>query len=295
VDRLAPFNVVFVVAVMRIAGHAFLIVGFLLCISIAWAAIGFFAMGFGLIFLLIAEERKKAKKASTLRSRCTETQFGSIEAVQPLKATTLNATQVWQDQTGLHAYEPNQVDEWESLVRSDQDLSRVVTNLTPFGQKYVEQLAKAYVAFNDKAFLPMILNMVIASARKDADLRSVDAFVGPNDQSSASSSQPDRLREIASLTTLKSSSEDGRDRWENGREAIQPKSMDSFVIPLQRAPLSGSGQRSESPAHHDDVTAEADVFSPVQPPVQEIEPGDVDNLKSLFDQLVLSSSKGKES
>jgi hypothetical protein len=55
---------------MRIAGHAFLIVGFLLCISIALAAIGFFAMGFGLIFLLIAEEREKA---SALRSRCTET------------------------------------------------------------------------------------------------------------------------------------------------------------------------------------------------------------------------------
>jgi hypothetical protein len=278
---------------MRIAGHAFLIVGFLLCISIAWAAIGFFAMGFGLIFLLIAEEREKA---SALRSRCTETQFGSIEAEQPLKATTLNATQVWQDQTSLRAYEPNQIDEWESLVRRDQDLSRVVTNLTPFGQKYVEQLAKAYVAFNDKAFLPMILNMVIASARKDADLRSVDAFVSPNDQSSARSSQPDSLSEIASLTTFKSSSEDGRDRWENGGgEAIQSKSMDSFVILPQHAPLSGSGQRSESPADHDDVTAEADFFSPVQPPVQEIEPGDVDNLKSLFDQRVLSSSKGKAS
>ncbi len=277
---------------MRIAGHAFLIVGLLLCISIAWAAMGFFAMGFGLIFLLIEEEREKA---SALRSRCTETQFGSIEAEQPLKATTLNATQAWQDQTSLRAYEPNQIDEWESLVSRDQDLSRVVTNLTPFGQKYVEQLAKAYVAFNDKAFLPMILNMVIASARKDADLRSVDAFVSPNDQSSERGSQPDSLREIAPLTMFKSSSEAGRDRWENGREAIQSKSMDSFVILPQHAPLSGSGQRSESPADQDDVTVEADVFSLVQPPLQEIEPGDAGNLKSLFDQLVVSSSKGKES
>jgi hypothetical protein len=197
--------------------------------------------------------------------------------------------------TSLQACEPNQIDEWEALIRSDQDLSRVVTNLTPFGQKYVEQLAKAYVAFDDKAFLPRILNMVIASARKDADLRSVDAFVSPNDQSSERSSQPDSLREIAPLTMFKSSSEAGGDRWENGREAIQSKSMDSFVILPQHAPLSGSGQRSESPADQDDVTVEADVFSLVQPPLQEIEPGDVGNLKSLFDQLVVSSSKGKES
>jgi hypothetical protein len=49
---------------------------------------GFFAMGFGLIFLLIAEERKKARKTSTSRSRLTETQFSSIEAEQPLRATT---------------------------------------------------------------------------------------------------------------------------------------------------------------------------------------------------------------
>jgi hypothetical protein len=144
----------------------------------------------------------------------------------------------------------------------------VVTNLTPFG----------------------------ASVRKDADLRSVDAFVSPNDRSSAGSSQPDSLRETTSLTTFENSSEEGRGRWEYGvGEAIRPKSMDSFVVALQRAPLSKSSQRSESAADHDGVTAEAVVFSPVQPPVQEIEPDDVDNLKILFDQLLLSSSKGKES
>jgi hypothetical protein len=44
---------------MRILGTLLLFGGFLLCISIAWAAVGFLMMGFGLICLLMAERRKK--------------------------------------------------------------------------------------------------------------------------------------------------------------------------------------------------------------------------------------------
>jgi hypothetical protein len=53
------FGIVLIETVMRVAGAILLVSGFLLCTSVAWAAIGFFAMGFGLIFLLIAKERKK--------------------------------------------------------------------------------------------------------------------------------------------------------------------------------------------------------------------------------------------
>ena len=44
---------------MRLIGYALLVGGALLCISIVWAAIGFFMMGLGLICLLIAQERNK--------------------------------------------------------------------------------------------------------------------------------------------------------------------------------------------------------------------------------------------
>ena len=44
---------------MRPFGFVLLVVGFLLCLSIVWAAIGFLMMGFGLICLLIAERRGK--------------------------------------------------------------------------------------------------------------------------------------------------------------------------------------------------------------------------------------------
>jgi hypothetical protein len=273
---------------MRILGHTFLSVGFLLCVSIAWAAIGFFAMGFGLIFLLIADEQFKA---SALRSRLLEIQSGSIEAERTVKAATPNATQVWQAQTSLLAYGPNQIDEWQSLVRKDQDLSRVVTILTPFGQKYVEQLARTYIAFNDRTFLPMILDMVVASARKDADLRPFDAFASPDDQSSVPRSQPDSLREIASLATFRGSSDkDSSKPREIAEMPIQGELLNSSVILSQRAPPSGSDRRSEG-SIRDDVAAEADS---VQPSVQEVERGETDSLKSLFDLLVLSRGKAGE-
>jgi hypothetical protein len=48
---------------MRLFGFVLLIAGFLLCVSIVWAALGFLMMGFGLICLLIAERnRKRAAK-----------------------------------------------------------------------------------------------------------------------------------------------------------------------------------------------------------------------------------------
>jgi hypothetical protein len=44
---------------MRLSGFVLLIAGFLLCVSIVWAALGFLMMGFGLICLLIAERNRK--------------------------------------------------------------------------------------------------------------------------------------------------------------------------------------------------------------------------------------------
>lgn len=44
---------------MRILGAVLLVVGFLLCLSIVGAALGFFMMGAGLISLLVAEQRSK--------------------------------------------------------------------------------------------------------------------------------------------------------------------------------------------------------------------------------------------
>ncbi len=52
---------------MRILGWLLLVVGLLLCVSVLWAAAGFFCMGLGLILLQIAErKRRRAKSAASL-------------------------------------------------------------------------------------------------------------------------------------------------------------------------------------------------------------------------------------
>jgi hypothetical protein len=148
--------------VMRLAGATLLVIGFLLCVSIAWAAIGFFAMGFGLIFLLIADERMLALNLESAGSRNGLASPSSQRMAPPVPSAR---GEVCRDKA------PCESDKWRSLVESDQDLARVVEILTPFGQKYVDQLAGAYLAFENKAFLPAILNLLKASARQDTNLQ----------------------------------------------------------------------------------------------------------------------------
>jgi hypothetical protein len=63
---------------------------------------------------------------------------------------------------------PSDAEKWRALVAGDADLARSVEVLAPFGQQYVDQLATAYLAFQDKAHLPGIVKMVIATIKKNA-------------------------------------------------------------------------------------------------------------------------------
>ena|SRR5437879_4588648 len=51
---------------MRILGWLLLLGGLLLCVSVLWAAPGFFCMGLGLIFLQIAERKRRSAKSAAL-------------------------------------------------------------------------------------------------------------------------------------------------------------------------------------------------------------------------------------
>jgi hypothetical protein len=145
---------------MRVAATTLLVFGFLLCVSIAWAAIGFVAMGFGLICLLIVEERNKT---TAFRSGISEIEPKPTGSPRPI-AASISTANIREDLT------PREMDKWCSLVASDEDLSQVVTILALFGQKYVNQLARTYIVFDDKAYLPTILKQIVASAREDAEL-----------------------------------------------------------------------------------------------------------------------------
>jgi hypothetical protein len=144
---------------MYIVGLGLFLTGFLLCLSIAWAAIGFLAMGFGLICVLIAEERKKS---SRLRLEPPPAQ-PPLQARSFLSALPTANTEARQDRT------TSEKQEWRLQVENDRDLAKVERVLSQYGSQYVDQLATVYAVFNNKAFLPVILKMIVASAKLNAE------------------------------------------------------------------------------------------------------------------------------
>jgi hypothetical protein len=68
-----------------------------------------------------------------------------------------------------------------SLVRNDADISRAASSLAPFGKKYMDELAKAYLVLNDKDYLPIIFKKITAAIRKDAGKDTASAAVAESD------------------------------------------------------------------------------------------------------------------
>jgi hypothetical protein len=57
---------------------------------------------------------------------------------------------------------------WNALVQYDADIKRIVEALAPFGQKYIDEFAQAFMALNDKNYLPQIIEKILATAKADA-------------------------------------------------------------------------------------------------------------------------------
>ena len=185
---------------MRIAGTFLLLGGFLLCISIVWAAVGFLMMGLGLICLLMAERRTKPSMASSgpladAAGRRLEPPPLQVEKhAQPAEPVEASPSRIGARQASLPESrqpkprkpalvsrkerpvrrpdepDPNAYDleKWRALVKSDADISRSVEAVQPFGKKYVDQLAVAYLAFQEKSYLPAIVKMVADAIKKDS-------------------------------------------------------------------------------------------------------------------------------
>lgn len=131
---------------MYIAGGALLVVGFLLCVSVAWAALGFVLMSCGLICFLIADRRKRARE------------------IQPAAASAQTDPFIGGSPTPTQRGEElQQKQSWQLLIDADPDLARIATILARFGPRYVDQLATVYAVFDRKDFLPIILEMIISA------------------------------------------------------------------------------------------------------------------------------------
>lgn len=157
---------------MRLTGWVLLLIGGLLCATIAWAALGFLLMGVGLISLQVAERRRRP--AGDLVPAGT-TGFVPPRLSAGLQPPTLDpfAGQggsaqrqprrvAWPDRKGGPAYDQ---EAWRRLVEGDPDLARIAKVLADYGPQYVDELAVSYLAAPDKKRLGAIVDGIIARAR----------------------------------------------------------------------------------------------------------------------------------
>jgi hypothetical protein len=172
-----------------------LIGGCLLCVWVVWAAVGFLLMGFGLICLQIAE-RNKARSAeltaahfddidrrrepsqvpeqktapsagsTVARPENSEPEQESSLSAEPKPAPVLPERGADRQQDAIDPCPYDKV-KWRALLENDADIARSAAALAPFGEKYVAELATAYLVLNDKEYLPMIFKKIASAVRKD--------------------------------------------------------------------------------------------------------------------------------
>ncbi len=296
---------------MRLAGWVLLVGGVLLCVSILSAALGFLFMGFGLIFLQIAEQADQSPATpDALRSG----QSGPEPEPPPPRALAPSQAEEEREVVDREsAIDPNSYDKerWRLLLRNDADISRLVTALAPYGQKYVDELAAAYLALNDKDHLPMILREIIASARRDSrvasDLTDKNANAGTDGLAVGRTRRVDQVRDWRVGYTDEPNSVNNISKVDAGLKKEQVsnqygrKFSDDVAASAARKtsieetnlkPVGAHRESNVSPAGQ--IAVEATNPEPPAPPVaaagldegtQEVDAVDTDNLTDILSQL----------
>jgi hypothetical protein len=173
---------------MRILGALFFIIGFLLLFTVILAGLGLFLMLVGLVLMVVGGGRRKVVinnvvSVNALPAALPRDMHQDFAAPPPVERRepvleqreryALPSPGREYREPELRTINPDPYDraKWKALVEYDPDISRVVSALSPYGQKYVDQLATGYLALNDKEYLPMIVQKILATAKDDAARR----------------------------------------------------------------------------------------------------------------------------
>ncbi|MCC8938983.1 hypothetical protein H8A99_21520, partial [Bradyrhizobium sp. Arg68] len=159
---------------MRLTGWILLLIGGLLCATIAWAALGFLLMGVGLIALQVAERRRLGAEAAVAGAGGADFTPRLVGAgLQPPTLAQDASQDAFQDtassqqprRSEKRSGAPYDREAWRRLVESDPDLAGLAKVLADYGPQYVDELATSYLAAPDKNRLGAIVDGIIARAR----------------------------------------------------------------------------------------------------------------------------------
>jgi hypothetical protein len=181
---------------MIVLGIILIVFGLLLCLTIIGAPIGFFLIFMGFICLAIgAVSRRRTVITNVVQvsnvpgHQHAQIPLDDVETTAPRMRTIeppMYAAPVLESPRSDRKPAPiiEQIDfaeqtsprdngyaydrrKWNALVEYDEDIGRVANALGPYGEKYVDQFAAAYLALNDKQYLPVIVKKIIATAQEE--------------------------------------------------------------------------------------------------------------------------------
>jgi len=163
---------------MRIFGVILIVIGLLVCLTIIGIPFGLFLMLVGLALIVFGSRRRtlitNVVQVSTTpghQSLTIEESDGGHVVSPPRQPPIIDVSPPRQPAQII----PPRVDDydrakWDALVTYDDDIAQVEKRLKVLGQQWVDKFAKAYLAINDKSYLPMILNKIVGEARSQPRL-----------------------------------------------------------------------------------------------------------------------------
>ena len=247
---------------MRIAGWILLVLGLVLCVSVAWAPLGLLMMGVSLVSLQAAEQgRRKARSAvAPASTRAGKPVHESaiphpaepevLREPPPIPAPTNRAPAVVRSASpDRYGYDG---EEWRRLVESDPDLAQLASVLGDYGQHYVDEFARNYLTAPDKSRIAGIVDGIVARARSTRSARTT-----------APPAAPHREPEVA------------QPRTDSGCERLVAPVPTAAAEPTaQAAPVPSAAPEASAPAKGAVISSEIAAAPPLQPPPEEraIEP-----------------------
>ena len=154
---------------MRIVGWILLIGGLLLCVSVAWAALGFLSMAIGLIALQVAEKKRKRAQSTAVGGEGVDMLPGATPVVHPAQAVAgpqiAPAPAGWAPRYASLGTPSYDKEAWRHLIESDPELQQLASVLAKYGQQHVDQFATSYLAAPERNRIAAIVDEIIAKAR----------------------------------------------------------------------------------------------------------------------------------
>jgi hypothetical protein len=161
---------------MRIFGVILIVLGLLICLTIIGIPFGLFLMFIGTLCAVFGGRRRTVITNIVQVSTTPGVQMAQVphdddyrdgsRTIEPPRAEPrlINPPRSSEHGSAGYAYDRNK---WNALVEYDGDIKRIVEGLQPYGQTYIDQLAAAFLALNDKEYLPVIVKKILETARQD--------------------------------------------------------------------------------------------------------------------------------